>query len=70
VVGDRLALWEAVMILRLKDVITRTGLSRPTIYRLIARGEFPRQVELGPNSVGWRADKVQEWIETRVERGA
>jgi prophage regulatory protein len=58
------------MILRLKDVITRTGLSRPTIYRLIARGEFPRQVELGPNSVGWRADKVQEWIETRVERGA
>jgi len=32
-------------IIRLKTVLTRTGLSRSTIYRKIAEGTFPPQLK-------------------------
>lgn len=57
-------------ILRLKDVIARTGLSRPTIYRWIKLGIFPAQVQLGPNSIGWRESDIQTWIASREPRPA
>lgn len=53
-------------ILRLRDVINVTGLSRSTIYAEIAKGNFPRQVELtGRRSVGWNENAITQWIETR-----
>lgn len=57
-------------ILRLKEVLARTGVSRPSIYRWIKAGEFPAPVQLGPNSVGWRDTDVQAWIESRQHRSA
>lgn len=53
-------------ILRLRDVINLTGLSRSTIYAEIAKTSFPRQVQLtGSRSVGWHASDISRWIETR-----
>jgi prophage regulatory protein len=52
-------------IVRSKLVCKMTGLSRSTIYELIAAGNFPRQVRLGSRSVGWRLAEVEEWIEKR-----
>ena len=53
-------------ILRLKDVIAVTGLSRSTIYAEIAKGKFPRQIPLtGSRSVGWLESAITEWIESR-----
>ena len=49
-------------ILRLPDVMRRTRLSRPTIYRKIAAGTFPRQVSLSVNCVGWYETDVSAWI--------
>jgi len=51
---------------RLPDVMTQTGLSRSTIYGMIGRGEFPRQFNLGPRAVGWSADDVLEWIDSKI----
>ena len=48
--------------LRLPEVLSRTGLSRPTIYRKMGRGEFPKAVQLGANSVAWRESDVQAWM--------
>jgi prophage regulatory protein len=53
-------------ILRLPDVLARVGLSRPTLYRLIALGTFPRALPLGPQAVGWRASDVDQWIADRI----
>jgi prophage regulatory protein len=53
-------------ILRLPDVQSRTGLSRSEIYRREGLGEFPKRIHLGTRSVGWIAEEVQEWIETRI----
>jgi prophage regulatory protein len=42
-------------------VLTRTGLSRATIYRMIGAGSFPRQVKLGTRGMGWRASDIDRW---------
>ena len=56
----------ASRILRLSTVLLRTGLSRSTIYARIAEGRFPRQLSLGPNSVGWRETDIDVWIDGLV----
>lgn len=53
-------------LLRLKEVLCRTGLSRSGVYRLMAEDLFPRQVELGQRSRAWVEREVQGWITTRI----
>jgi len=55
----------AVVFLRLQAVVRVTGLSRSTLYRLIADKQFPRPVRLGPRAVAWRRQDVEAWSETR-----
>jgi prophage regulatory protein len=54
-----------MQLLRRSQVVARTGLSYPTIYRYELRGEFPARRRIGPNSVGWLAHEVDAWIESR-----
>lgn len=55
----------AVVFLRLQAVIRVTGLSRSTLYRLIAHKQFPRPVRLGPRAVAWRRADIEAWGEAR-----
>ncbi|HEJ2969381.1 AlpA family transcriptional regulator [Pseudomonas aeruginosa] len=54
-------------VLRLRAVVTATGLARSTIYKLIGSGEFPRPVPLTVRCVGWIESEVAAWIQSRVE---
>ena len=47
---------------RLRQVLEQTGLSRSSMYELIAVGRFPQPVALGARAVGWRSDEVISWI--------
>jgi prophage regulatory protein len=49
-------------ILRIRTVLTRTGLSRSTLYRKISDGSFPRQVKISEHSSGWRESAINQWI--------
>lgn len=49
-------------IIRLRTVLSRTGLSRSTIYRKIAEGSFPRQLRLSVQSTGWYESEIDQWI--------
>jgi prophage regulatory protein len=49
-------------IIRLKSVIARTGLSRSTIYRMIAEGRFPKQIRIGIQATGWYESEVEQWM--------
>lgn len=53
-------------ILRLRQVLEITGLSRSTLYAYIQKAEFPGQVKLGPKRVGWIEDEVIGWIKERI----
>ena len=50
-----------------KQVETRTGLSRSTIYQYVKDGAFPKPVRLGLRAVGWLESDVSAWIATRVK---
>ncbi|MFC3613757.1 helix-turn-helix transcriptional regulator [Lutimaribacter marinistellae] len=52
-------------ILRCKDVMALTGLSRSTLYAMMSEGTFPASIKLSKRAVGWRATVVQAWIDAR-----
>lgn len=49
-------------LIRMPELLQRTGLSRTTIYRRIGNGTFPRGVPIGANSCVWHASAVDRWI--------
>lgn len=56
-------------ILRFPEVVSRTGLSRSSVYGRIRSGEFPAPVPLGyGRAVGFLEREVSDWIETLVEQ--
>jgi len=54
-------------ILRLPNVLDRTGLSRSTVYQRVSEGRFPRPVSLGDRAVGWVESDIEEWISRQIE---
>jgi prophage regulatory protein len=56
------------IVLRRKQVESRTGLSRSTIYARIAAGTFPKPIDLGGGrAVGWIAAEIDAWINSRIK---
>lgn len=53
-------------LLRLPDVEAATGLKKSTIYLLMARGDFPRCVQVTPRTVAWAESTVLQWIQDRI----
>lgn len=52
-----------VKILRWKELFAKVRKSRPQIWRDERAGKFPSRVKLGANSVGWRSDEIDAWLE-------
>lgn len=53
--------------LRRGEVEKITALSKSTLYRMIARGDFPPPMRLGLRAVGWRASTISAWVSERTE---
>ena len=51
---------------RRKAVQARVGLSRSTLYCLIAKGEFPAPVKIGARAVAWDARDIDAWIASKI----
>ena len=56
-----------VQFLRINDVRDMTQLSRSTIYRLMASGEFPQNIQLTKRSVVWVKTHVTDWCNEKVK---
>ena len=54
-------------IMRLPAVLLATGLTRSSLYRLMAQRAFPTPVKLDKRSVGWRQYDIREWNEARPQ---
>ena len=48
--------------IRIKEVCSRSGLSRATIYRLEGEGKWPRRYRLTDGTVGWDEAEVDARI--------
>ena len=49
-------------LIRIKDVMDRTGLARSTVYKYINLGQFPQPIKLGTRAVAWVEREVEAWI--------
>lgn len=52
-------------LLSMHAVVALTTYSRPSIYRLIGQGRFPRPLKLGETKIAFRADEVEAWLASR-----
>lgn len=52
--------------IRLKEVLSITGLARASVYRYMDQGCFPKTVSLGDRAVAWVESEVQEWVLARI----
>ena len=50
---------------RLTELKTIIGLSRSTIYALIAKGKFPKPIHLTARTSTWRLSTIIEWASER-----
>lgn len=57
-------------ILRMRSLPERTGLSKSTIYTLIAAGKFPISIKLGSRAVGWYEHEINQWLADRANASA
>lgn len=58
-------------ILRLKQVLTRVGISRAQLYALKKDGRFPQNFSLsgpGGRAVGWLESDIDDWVASRAQQ--
>lgn len=57
----------SMKLIRIKDVMDRTGLARSTIYKYISEGKFPKPIKLGSRAVAWVEAEIDGWIQASIE---
>jgi prophage regulatory protein len=58
-----------LVLLRLNEVLQRVKLGKSTVYKMIARGEFPAPKQLTANRSVWLESEIEQWLEFRLARG-
>lgn len=53
-------------LIKLREVLALTTLSKSSVYDFINQGRFPKPVSLGARSVAWIEGEVLSWIEERA----
>lgn len=53
-------------VLRRNHLKAATGLFPSTVYRMIARNEFPKPVQLSTQAVGWLRPEIEAWRAARA----
>ena len=56
-------------LIRIKDVVQLTGISKSYIYQLGSNGLFPQSIKLipGGKSVAWIEGEILQWIDERIQ---
>jgi prophage regulatory protein len=55
--------------IRRNQVQKITGLSRSSIYAMVADGTFPKQIKIGRRAVAWLETEIDVWMLSRVNSG-
>lgn len=56
---------EIPLLLRYEDLQKFFKVSRSSLARWEAKSKFPKRIYIGRNSIRWRSDEVQKWLEER-----
>lgn len=53
-------------LIRLPEVLKRTGVSRAGLYRMINKKRFPLPVKISERAIAFVESEVNEWIESVI----
>lgn len=56
-----------IRLIRMVEVVHKTGYSRASIYKMIREGKFPPQCKIGLRAVAWTLSDVDDWIKARID---
>ncbi|POW26572.1 helix-turn-helix transcriptional regulator [Pectobacterium atrosepticum] len=59
---------QTIRLIRLPEVMNRTGYGKAWIYRLISEGRFPAPIKIGIRSVAFIEEEIDEWIQTAIDK--
>lgn len=59
---------QTTRLIRLPEVMNRTGYGKAWIYRLISEGRFPAPIKIGIRSVAFIEEEIDEWIQTVIDK--
>ena len=54
-------------LIKLPAVKRITTFSSATIYRLIDKGEFPKQIKIAERSSAWSLEEIYNWIDQKKD---
>ena len=57
---------ENLNLLRLQQVMGRTGLGRSSIYAMASKGEFPKPIKIGLRSSAWLENEIRDWVRDKI----
>jgi prophage regulatory protein len=52
--------------IKIREVLSRTGICRVAVYNKMRSGEFPKNIKLGARSVAWLESDIDEWIDSKI----
>ena len=53
-------------VVKLAQVKELTTFGSATIYRLMKKGEFPKQIKLTEKSSGWLLEEIYDWLDEKI----
>jgi len=53
--------------LRLDRVLSKVGLSRSVLYRMIEKGHFPMVIKINGSTSVWSENAVNDWMDERKQ---
>ena len=53
-------------LIRLKSVLSRTGLTRSTLYLMMERNDFPKPLKIAERCVAWPESEIDAWIDSKI----
>lgn len=56
----------ALQFIRQDEVLSRTKLSRSTLYELVNAGSFPKPLKLGERINAWPLTEIDEWMRAQM----
>ncbi|QQG30029.1 AlpA family transcriptional regulator [Pectobacterium carotovorum] len=54
-------------LIRLSEVMKKTGFGKAWIYRLISQNRFPQPVKIGIRAVAFVESEIDEWIQLTIQ---
>ncbi len=55
--------------IRIKELAIMLSIGRSTIYKLMKKNQFPKQIKLTEKTVVWRLSVINDWINEREKVG-